>query len=263
MRQIVDQMGRILAVPDFPKKIVSLVPSQTELLYDLGLKDRIVGQTVFCVHPHEHFKSATKVGGTKKLNIQAIKDLQPDLIIGNKEENELSQIQELEKDFPVWMSDIYNLNDALQMIRKIGSVVNKHDAAEAIVHDIEAGFKEPGIPNNTSKNVLYFIWRKPYMVAGRNTFINDMMQYCGLENAISEKDSRYPEINAGMITSLKPDVIYLSSEPYPFKEKHIIELANLCPKAQIHIVDGEMFTWYGSRLLKTPQYFHELINSRL
>lgn len=263
MRHVVDQMGRTVAVPDFPKKIISLVPSQTELLYDLGLKDRIAGQTLFCIHPKEHFKSAAKVGGTKKLNIQAIRDLQPDLIIGNKEENELAQIQELEKEFPVWMSDIYNLPDALEMIRQIGAVVCMQEGAKAMALEIEAGFREIVIQNSSSAKVLYFIWRKPYMVAGRNTFINDMLKYCGLENAILERDSRYPEIHEEIITSLKPDVIFLSSEPYPFKEKHMEELASLCPMAKIRIVDGEMFTWYGSSLLKAPHYFLEYINLRL
>jgi ABC-type Fe3+-hydroxamate transport system substrate-binding protein len=263
MRQVVDQMGRTVAVPDFPKKIISLVPSQTELLYDLGLKDRIAGQTLFCIHPKQHFKSAAKVGGTKKLNIQAIRDLQPDLIIGNKEENELSQIQELEKEFPVWMSDIYNLPDALEMIRQIGIVVSKQDKAEALVQKIEAGFNKIKSIQTKSLKVLCFIWRKPYMVAGRNTFINDMLKYCGLENAITERNSRYPEIDAENISSLKPDVIFLSSEPYPFKEKHIEEITHLCPSAKIRIVDGEMFTWYGSRLVNSPDYFHNMINSLL
>lgn len=258
MRKLVDQLGRTVVVPDIPKKIISLVPSQTELLYDLGLAESIVGQTIFCIHPKAHFKFATKVGGTKKLNIQAIRNLQPDLIIGNKEENELGQILELEKEFPVWMSDIYNLADALDMIRQIGTVVCKQDAAEAMAKEIECGFREPGTNNLTSAKVLYFIWRKPYMVAGRNTFINDMLQYCGMENAVSDKNSRYPEITAEEITSLKPDIIFLSSEPYPFKEMHMEELTHLCPKAKIHIVDGEMFTWYGSRLIKAPAYFQKL-----
>ncbi len=263
MRHLVDQMGRMVAVPDFPKKIVSLVPSQTELLYDLGLKDRIAGQTVFCIHPHEHFNSAAKVGGTKKLNIQAIRDLQPDLIIGNKEENELAQIEELEKEFPVWMSDIYNLPDALEMIRQIGDVVCMQGAGQVMAQKIEAGFREIVTQNRAAAKVLYFIWRKPFMVAGRNTFINDMLKYCGLENAVSEMNSRYPEIFANNITSLKPDVVFLSSEPYPFKEKHIEELANLCPMAKIRIVDGEMFTWYGSRLIKSPEYFRNTVKELL
>ncbi|MEY4003793.1 MAG: hypothetical protein RIT07_1835, partial [Bacteroidota bacterium] len=191
----IDQMGRRVEVPENPRRIVSLVPSQTELLYDLGLKELIVGQTLFCIHPQEHFKTATKIGGTKKLNIQAIRDLQPDLIIGNKEENDQSQIQELEKEFPVWMSDIFNLEDALHMIKEVGEICNRREIAHDLSLEIEQGFASLEHIKKTGKKALYFIWRKPYMVAGRNTFIQDMLQYCGLENAITETDSRYPEIS--------------------------------------------------------------------
>jgi ABC-type Fe3+-hydroxamate transport system substrate-binding protein len=149
------------------------------------------------------------------------------------------------------------------MIRQIGIVVCKQDKAEALVQKIEAGFNKIKSIQTKSLKVLYFIWRKPYMVAGRNTFINDMLKYCGLENAITERNSRYPEIDAEYISSLKPEVIFLSSEPYPFKEKHIEEITHLCPSAKIQIVDGEMFTWYGSRLVNSPDYFRNMINSLL
>jgi len=259
MRQLVDQMGRTVWVPETPKRVVSLVPSQTELLYDLGLKDIIAGQTQYCIHPQNHFEFATKVGGTKKLNIQVIRDIKPDLIIGNKEENEQSQIQELENEFPVWMSDIINLNDALNMIKALGAIFNLSEKADVMAFEIEQGFSVLKNSNVKTKTALYFIWRKPFMVAGRNTFINNMLQCCGLENAISDPDSRYPQLSAENISSLKPDCMLLSSEPYPFKEKHIAELAVLCPNATINIVDGEMFSWYGSRLLKAPDYFSNLI----
>jgi ABC-type Fe3+-hydroxamate transport system substrate-binding protein len=252
-------MGRRVEVPEMPCRIVSLVPSQTELLYDLGLKDFIVGQTLFCIHPQEHFKTARKIGGTKKLNIQAIRDLQPDLIIGNKEENDQSQIQELEKEFPVWMSDIFNLEDALHMIMELGEILNRSDKAHALAMEIQQEFASLKHIRKTGKKALYFIWRKPYMVAGRNTFIQDMLQYCGLDNAITDPESRYPEISIDIVSSLQPDFIFLSSEPYPFKKEHIAELSVLCPKATIKIVDGEMFSWYGSRLRQAPDYFRRLI----
>jgi ABC-type Fe3+-hydroxamate transport system substrate-binding protein len=256
----IDQMGRRVEVSEMPCRIVSLVPSQTELLYDLGLKDSIVGQTLFCIHPQEYFKTARKIGGTKKLNIQAIRDLQPDLIIGNKEENDQSQIQELEKEFPVWMSDIFNLEDALHMIKELGEILNQSDKAHALALEIQQEFSSLNHIKKTGKKALYFIWRKPYMVAGRNTFIQDMLQYCGLENAITEPDSRYPEIRNDVVSSLQPDFIFLSSEPYPFKVEHIAELSLLCPNTTIKIVDGEMFSWYGSRLREAPNYFSRLIS---
>jgi ABC-type Fe3+-hydroxamate transport system substrate-binding protein len=253
MRRVVDQMGRRVAVPEVPRRIVSLVPSQTELLYDLGLGGRIVGQTLFCIHPAEQFKQATKIGGTKKLQIQKIIDLQPDLIIGNKEENEKSQIEELERHFPVWMSDITDLPQALQMIRGIGDICHKHQEAEKLIEDIENEFeklvkKQPVKPMKT----LYLIWKDPYMAAGADTFITDVLERAGFANAVETE--RYPELTEMELHRLSPELVLLSSEPYPFKEKHINELQSMLPKAKLLLVDGEMFSWYGSRLLKTAEY---------
>ena len=123
----IDQMHREVKIDSPPKRIVSLVPSQTELLYDLGLQDNIVGQTLFCIHPADKHKTKTIIGGTKKLKLELILALQPDLIIGNKEENEQQQIEYLMQNATVWMSDIYTLSDSLEMIKSIGEIVNKKD----------------------------------------------------------------------------------------------------------------------------------------
>ncbi len=244
-----------------PKRIISLVPSQTELLWDLGLRDELVGITKFCIHPKEMFQSKTRIGGTKKLDFEKIKALQPDLIIGNKEENEQAQIEELMKHYPVWMSDINTLNDAYKMITDIGSIVNKQNASEKIVLQIKSEFNS--ILNSKSKilnqkSTAYFIWKKPYMVASEDTFINEMMITCGFKNVFQNK-TRYPEVTLEELQQLQPEVILLSSEPYPFKEKHIKEFKTACPNAKIIIVDGELFSWYGSRLVKSPKYFTKLI----
>ncbi len=244
-----------------PKRIISLVPSQTELLWDLGLRDELVGITKFCIHPKEMFQSKTRIGGTKKLDFEKIKALQPDLIIGNKEENEQAQIEELMKHYPVWMSDINTLNDAYKMITDIGSIVNKQNASEKIVLQIKSEFNS--ILNSKSKilnqkSTAYFIWKKPYMVASEDTFINEMMITCGFKNVFQNK-TRYPEVTLEELQQLQPEVILLSSEPYPFKEKHIKEFTTACPNAKIIIVDGELFSWYGSRLVKSPKYFTKLI----
>ncbi|MBA3705355.1 MAG: ABC transporter substrate-binding protein, partial [Bacteroidetes bacterium] len=159
-----DQLNRKIEIPFPPKRIISLVPSQTELLYDLGLRDEVVGITKFCVHPEEWFKSKTKVGGTKKYNFEKIKQLQPDLIIGNKEENEKEQIEELMKHYPVWMSDIYNLKDALSMIACIGALVGRNEAATNLKLQIESQFHQFNIRPSpiVNRKSVYFIWRKPY-----------------------------------------------------------------------------------------------------
>jgi len=260
-----DQLGRKIKLAQIPKRIISLVPSQTELLYDLGLSDEVVGITKFCIHPEEWFYTKIRIGGTKKYDFDKIKQLNPDLIIGDKEENEQVQIEELSKHYNVWMSDIYNLKDALDMISRVGVITGKQIEATNIKLQIEYQFNNLNIQHLTSdiKNVAYFIWRNPFIVAGRNTFINDMLSRCGFNNVFPSPPNlaRYPEVTTEQITKVNPQIIFLSSEPYPFKEQHIIEFQSICPDAKVIIVDGELFSWYGSRLLQAPAYFKKLIQS--
>lgn len=256
--QFIDQIGNTISLNYPPKRIVSLVPSQTELLFDLGLKDEIVGITKFCIHPKELFESKIKIGGTKQLNISKVKELNPDLIIANKEENVKDQIEELAKEFPVWTSDIYSLQDSIEMIEKIGELTGKEIASKAIANKIIEGFN---YLNKKNIRVLYLIWNKPFMAAGQNTFIGDMINHCGLINVIEEKESRYPELSKEKIEELNPDYILLSSEPYPFNNIHLNELSNMFPKSKVILVDGEMFSWYGSRLIKSANYFNQLLSS--
>jgi len=252
MTPVVDQMGRKVEVPNSPQRIISLVPSQTELLYDLGLGDRVVGITKFCIHPKNWRSEKTIVGGTKQYHLEKIEGLQPDLIIGNKEENDKAAIEELMLKYPVWMSDIATLEDALTMIRHIGHLVNKTSEAGLIANSIQNSFSGIPMPSRR-KSTLYLIWKAPYMAAGKGTFINEMMDCAGFENCIQE--SRYPNLTLNEIKILNPESILLSSEPYPFKEQHLEELKELLPNAEIRLVDGELFSCYGSRLIKSADYF--------
>jgi len=257
MQVFTDQIGNEVRLSSVPKRIVSLVPSQTELLYDLGLTDEVVGQTLFCVHPKAQHESKPRVGGTKKLHLDKIRELKPDLIIGNKEENEQSQITELQKEFPVWMSDIKNMDDALQMITGIGNIIGKQEQATLLCKSIQDAFTGFTTPAHSHRaKVLYLIWRNPYMAAGTDTFISDMIIRIGWQNVLIQH--RYPELTPEQIAIFDPDIILLSSEPYPFKNEHIAELKMICPGAHISLTDGEMFSWYGSRLLKAATYFREL-----
>jgi ABC-type Fe3+-hydroxamate transport system substrate-binding protein len=253
-----DQMNRTVELPSNPKRIISIVPSQTELLFDLGLDEEIVGVTKFCIHPVDKVKRKAKIGGTKTINYSQIKKLNPDLIIGNKEENEKEQIEELAQNFPVWMSDISNLDDAVDMIRKVGQVVGREENANQIISSITISFNKLDIKASSLK-VAYLIWRKPYIVAGKATFIDDMLRRCGLKNAF--ETDRYPEVFPAQIVEANPNLVFLSSEPYPFTSRHVTEFQALVPDANIQLVDGELFSWYGSRLLKAPQYFKQLITS--
>ncbi len=255
---VTDQMHRTVQVPSNPQRIISLVPSQTELLYDLGLGERVVGITKFCVHPETWFKTKHRVGGTKKVDFDKVRALKPDLLIGNKEENERKDIQELEKEFPVWMSDVRHLPDALDMIQRVGELTGTTNSAETLSKGIEAAFAKQHFID-PPLTVAYFIWRGPFMVAGHGTFVNDMLKRCGLVNVFDEGDARYPEISAQELAEADPDIILLSSEPYPFAGKHFAEFNLICPGTPVVVVDGEYFSWYGSRLLKAPDYFNGLL----
>ncbi len=247
-------MGVTVSVPFPPRRIVSLVPSQTELLADLDLIDAVAGITKFCIHPADWRTRKTIVGGTKNFNFDVIDSLRPDLIIGNKEENYEAGINILRERYPVWMSDIVSFADALAMIRSVGALTNREPAGNEIAQRIAHGFTS--MPSFTGQRVLYLIWRDPWMAAGPDTFIHTMLGSLGLRNAVNA--SRYPELSIEALQVLNPEYVFLSSEPYPFKEKHIDELRTVLPLARMMLVDGEMFSWYGSRLLYAPDYFRSL-----
>jgi ABC-type Fe3+-hydroxamate transport system substrate-binding protein len=240
------------------QRIISLVPSQTELLYDLGLDEEVVGITKFCVHPKEWFRTKTRIGGTKNINIKKIFALKPDLVIANKEENVKEQIEALQLFTQVYVSDISNLADANQMILQVGELVHKKESAIALVEKIEEAFAALQHSHQHTIPAAYFIWQDPYMVAGGDTFINDMMHACGFENAFKDK-VRYPEISIEELKATGCKLLLLSSEPYPFKQKHIDALQPLLTDTKIILVDGEMFSWYGSRLMHAPEYFNQLM----
>ncbi|MCO4818188.1 MAG: ABC transporter substrate-binding protein [Bacteroidetes bacterium] len=255
LHQYTDQMGHQIELQGVPKKVVSLVPSQTELLYYLGVKP--VGQTVFCIHPSNEFKSAKKIGGTKKLQLDAIRTLQPDLIIGNKEENDAEQIKTLQAEFPVWMSDINTVDDSYDMLRSIGHIFHKTDETDNLIFSTQEAFNRLIAPNLERREILYLIWNKPFYGVGTNTFIHDVLDKSGFSNALKDL-TRYPELTVDEINNINPDYIFLSSEPFPFKEEHKSEIAQLCPNAKVVLVDGEMFSWYGNRLRLTPKYINQL-----
>lgn len=235
-------MGRKVDIHFSPPRIVSLVPSQTEFLVDIGAQ--VVGRTKFCVHPEDKVKGIPVVGGTKNFRFERIKELVPDLIIGNKEENYPEGIQALEKEFPVWMSDIYTLDDAFQMMRSLGEICDKTCESDRIIAQCQGAMDE--IKGSKSGTVIYLIWQNPWMAVGQSTFIDHMLDHLGYENLI--KEARYPELTSQQIAALNPDYLFFSSEPYPFNEAQLEEARKQWPNAKCQLVDGEIFSWYGSRL---------------
>ena len=256
MITITDQTNQQISFKNIPKRIISLVPSQTEYLFSLGLEEEVTGITKFCIHPNDWFRNKTRVGGTKNLKLEQITILRPELIIANKEENVKAQIDELKKICPVYVSDVYNLHSALQMMYDVGVIVGKETKASSIITEINELFQH--FQPLKIRKAVYMIWRDPYMTVGGDTFISDMMHRCGFQNMF-QNQNRYPEITIEQLREMNCELLLLSSEPYPFKEEHLLEIQAQLPNTKVILADGEMFSWYGSRLLKATAYFQSII----
>nr|WP_299556580.1 helical backbone metal receptor [Seonamhaeicola sp.] len=255
-----DQLNRNIYLKGIPKRIVSLVPSQTELLCDLGLESSIVGLTKFCVHPGHIKSKSTIAGGTKQIHIDRVRALEPDIILCNKEENTKEIVELCETICPVHVSDIYTLSDSLELITQYGVIFNAVQKALAICEEIknESESFKAFVANKPELKAVYFIWKNPAMVAANHTFINHLLQLNKFDNFYNDR-SRYPEIS--LEVNNEAELVLLSSEPFPFKEKHKKELKDFYPNAKIILADGEMFSWFGSRLTKAFQYFKALRSS--
>lgn len=255
-----DQLGRTIKVPETPVRIVSLVPSQTELLVELGLSNVIVGVTKFCVHPDTIRKEKKVVGGTKNIHLDKIRELNPDIILCNKEENTKEIVEALQEEYCVHVSNISTIEESLELIVQYGEIFKKIDSANTLIVKIRSELQHflEFLKDKPKKKVAYFIWRKPWMVAGNGTFIHHLLQINGFINIYGSQE-RYPEISDEELTKLKNlDLILLSSEPFPFSQNHKNEIAKIVPDSKVILVDGEYFSWYGSRLADAFAYFKTL-----
>ena len=241
----IDQLGRELKLSALPKRIVCLVPSLTELLAYFELDQEVVGITKFCIYPEDWYKDKERVGGTKTIDIEKIRSLNVDLIIGNKEENTKEDIEALMQIAPVWMSDVNSIEDTYLLIASLSSIFNKEELGDQLNRDLQSYFQLHA-SEGAGKSVLYFIWHNPGFVAGKNTYIDSYLAALGYRNCVSVE--RYPDVNT--IGEINPDVVFLSSEPFPFQENHVSHYQSLYPDAEIILVDGERYSWYGVRTLR-------------
>ncbi|HQQ94349.1 MAG TPA: helical backbone metal receptor [Bacteroidia bacterium] len=256
MMQSKDQLGRILNVPQTPQRVISLVPSQSEFLWELGLGDRLVGITKFCRKPEQMFKQVTKTGGTKKIDFAKLVSLKPDLVIANKEENTREEILKVSEIFPVWISDVNTFDQAFEMMSELGLILELEEKASELVQQAKDSV-EKSRSLFYPESLAYFIWNKPYHLAGSDNFIHHVIEHIGFKNAAADR-KRYPEVSAETLKAMNPARCFLSSEPFPFEEKHVKELSVLLPDTKITRVDGEMFSWYGSRLIHLHNYLLKL-----
>lgn len=253
--QVTDAMGTTITFTAVPRRIVSVVPSLTELLYALDLDEEVVGITKFCVHPVQWHQTKTRIGGTKNPNIETIKNLHPQIVIASKEENTADDVAALRRFVPVYVTDVKDLPTAQEAITAIASILDREEKGAALCKQIAVAFD--ALPSFAQLSAVYLIWQEPMMTVGGDTFIHSMMQHCGLKNSLADAQ-RYPQLTEEALVALSPKVLLLSSEPYPFKEKHVAHFKSLLPKTKVVLADGEMFSWYGSRLLHAPDYFKRL-----
>jgi ABC-type Fe3+-hydroxamate transport system substrate-binding protein len=255
-----DQMGHRINLAQTPKRIISLVPSQTEWLYSLGLQAEVLGITNFCTEPPHWYTTKVRIGGTKNVRLSRIHALKPDLIIANKEENVQATIKSLQQHYPVWVSDIHNLSQAYAMMLATGTMLGKKVIAQGLVAQIQQQFQDLVLLPK-KRRVAYLIWQKPYMVVANNTFINHILSdVCGFVNVFGHQQ-RYPIVSMEQLQNAAIDILLLSSEPFPFKEPHKTEWQQYLPNSTIRLVDGALFSWYGSRLLHTPAYLQQLLHT--
>ncbi|SDN48053.1 ABC-type Fe3+-hydroxamate transport system, substrate-binding protein [Psychrobacillus sp. OK028] len=254
-REVIDHLGRQVVIPKSPKRIISICPAITETLFSLGLEKEVVGRTKYCIFPQDAIQNVPIVGGTKEVDLTKIKELLPDLIIAEKEENTEEMVRELEKIAPVFVMEVKSIHDAYRLITTLGEVTATNENASILLALCQKSFQS--ICSKENGKAAYVIWRKPYMVVGGTTYINDVLHAMGFHNPFTQEESRYPAVTKEQLADAKLDKLFLASEPFPFQEKHLAEFQSFLPHTEIILVDGEMF-WYGSRMLIAGEYLAKL-----
>ncbi len=251
-KTVEDDLGREVTFEFPPRCVVSLCPSLTETLFALGLNAEVVGRTSYCIHPAERVRNVATVGGTKDVDIDRVRTLKPDLIIAAKEENPQDTVETLAGTFPVYVVDVADFEDALRAIAALGDLTDRTAAAAVLAGSIRTAFAD--LHPRTTHRVAYLVWRDPYMAVGADTYICSVLAKCGCANVCAHLTDRYPEVTIEMLRGFAPQWVLLPSEPFPFDDTHVAELAPQLAPARVMCVDGEMFSWYGSRMLAAAEY---------
>lgn len=258
---LTDAIGTVhLPVPAAAQaRIVCLVPSITELLCDLGLADRLVGRTGFCIHPAEVVAAIPKVGGTKDVNIEKIRRLAPTHLVVNIDENNKPDVDALADFIPhVIVTHPITPRDNLDLYRLLGGIFGAEDRAEILCQEFEQEFDAlVATPKGPSQTMLYCIWKDPWMTVSRDTYIANMMVLAGWKHWTAGNDARYPTFQWSEALVAEIDQVLLSSEPYRFTESHVDALEKQIGKP-VRLVDGEMMSWYGSRAIRGLRYLRQL-----
>ncbi len=264
MIRIHDDLGTEIILDAAAKRVVSLVPSITKSVCDLGAEHQLIGVTKFCVHPAHIRQTTMRIGGTKNANIERITALNPDLILANKEENTLADVAALRNIAPVFVTDVKNRFDSNRMLENFGVLLGKRVEAAKWIAKINQRLSEFQDKSREIENdkVLYLIWKNPWMSVGGDTYIDEMLRLAGFQN-VCHHLSRYPEIVMPLLRKdYDPDYVFLSSEPYPFSDTEAFEVGRYTHHAKTVFVDGEMFSWFGTGLHAALDYF-DLLHSKI
>ncbi len=249
-----------------PERIVSLVPSLTESLFALGLGDRVVGVTDWCVHPAEALAALPRVGGTKDPDVDAIAMLRPGLVIANHEENTRRTVTRLEAaGIPVWVTYPRTVAEGAALLRELALLGERSAELESIVAPVEdAVARALGARRGEPVPVFCPIWKDPWMAVGADTYAHDMLGLCGGRNVFAGASKRrYPIVSEAEIVAARPEVILLPDEPYAFGAEHALALRALpvpaATNGRIHCFDGTLLSWYGPRILRAIGLFRSLL----
>lgn len=247
-------------------RLVSLCPSLTELLFDLGAGAELVGRTKFCVHPELLVDRVEKLGGTKNPKIARILELEPDLVLMNEEENRLEDAEQIRAaGISVHASLPRTAAETAVMVRSIAAAIHREESGERIAADIEGRAERvrtaaTGIAPLT---YAYLIWREPWMTINDDTFVAALLALAGGRNVFGNATERYPTITLDDLRAANPDVVLLSSEPFPFADRHATELETALglPRDRFELVDGELLSWHGSRTPRGIDYAADVVDA--
>jgi ABC-type Fe3+-hydroxamate transport system substrate-binding protein len=263
----VDASGVAVELPRPPRRIVSLIPSTTEILCALGLGDALVGVTVYCVEPRDVVRGKTRIGGEKDPDLARIRALKPDLVVANVEENRREDIDQLRAwSIPVWVTYPRTVVEGIRLIGELGEVTGAGARAREMLRELEPLYArvERATGNRPAVAVFYPIWRGPYMTVNGDTYIHDMLRVCGGRNIFADRPERYPTVTLDDVAARRPAVILLPDEPFRFRRAHLADFAAYAEvpavrDGRIHLVDGKPFSWHGPRIAEALRTLPELI----
>jgi ABC-type Fe3+-hydroxamate transport system substrate-binding protein len=250
MSSYTDATGRSLDLPRPPERIVSLVPSLTEALFAFGLAEAVAGVTRYCVEPPEA-QLKKRVGGTKNVDIDAVRDLAPDLVLANVEENTRADVEALiTAGLPVFVTYPRTVTGAIAELRLLSEMTGSADPGEPIIAQAEESLAAAEAANRRRTPLRTFcpIWRNPWMTIGPDTYIHDFLRLCGAANVYGHASDRYPTVELGDVSARRPEVVLLPDEPYRFGERHVPEVIEKLGEVRTYLVDGKSLCWYGPRI---------------